>query len=42
MSAQPAALGRPIKGPSALGGDFRRFVHLTRTLAVSDFRLRFF
>jgi ABC-2 type transport system permease protein len=35
-------LGRPIRGPSALGGDFRRFLHLTRTLAVSDFKLRFF
>ena len=41
MSAQPAA-GRPIRGPSALDGDFRRFLHLTRTLAVADFRLRFF
>jgi ABC-2 type transport system permease protein len=41
VSAQPA-LGRPIRGPSAIDGNFRRFVHLTRTLAVSDFRLRFF
>jgi ABC-2 type transport system permease protein len=41
VSAQPA-LGRPIRGPSALDGDLRRFLHLTRTLAVSDFRLRFF
>jgi len=41
VSAQPA-LGRPIRGPSALGGEFGRFVHLTRTLAVSDFKLRFF
>ena len=41
MSAQPA-LGRPIRGPSALGGDLGRFVHLTRTLAISDFKLRFF
>jgi ABC-2 type transport system permease protein len=41
VSAHPA-LGRPIRGPSALDGDFRRFLHLTRTLAVSDFRLRFF
>ena len=41
MSAQPA-LGRPIRGPSALDGDLRRFAHLTWTLAVSDFRLRFF
>src|SRR4051812_1877376 len=37
-----SGLGKPIRGPSALGGDFRRFVHLTRTLAVSDFKLRFF
>jgi ABC-2 type transport system permease protein len=47
MSAAPdridvSELGRPIRGPSALGGDFRRFAHLTRTLAVSDFKLRFF
>jgi ABC-2 type transport system permease protein len=46
MSSYPtelkAQLGRPIKGPSALGGDWRRFLHLTRTLAVSDFKLRFF
>jgi ABC-2 type transport system permease protein len=47
MSAAPeridvSGLGRPIRGPSALGGDFQRFVHLTRTLAVSDFKLRFF
>ena len=42
MSAQPGTLGRPIRGPSAIDGDLRRFAHLTRTLAVSDFRLRFF
>jgi ABC-2 type transport system permease protein len=35
-------LGRPIAGPTATGSDFRRFVHLTRTLAVTDFKLRFF
>jgi len=29
-------------GPSALGGSFRRFVDLTLTLAVVDFKLRFF
>jgi ABC-2 type transport system permease protein len=35
--------GRKIKGPSALGdGDTRRFLNLTRTLAVTDFKLRFF
>ena len=30
------------KGPSALGDDLRRFVALTYTLAVTDFKLRFF
>jgi ABC-2 type transport system permease protein len=29
-------------GPSALGDDLRRFVNLTLTLAVTDFRLRYF
>jgi len=33
---------RPIRGPSALGGDWRRFVSLTWTLAVLEFRLKFF
>jgi len=45
VSAAPLVtegLGRPIKGPSALGSDFRRFRQLTWTLAVTDFRLRFF
>jgi ABC-2 type transport system permease protein len=37
-----AALGRPIKGPSALGSDFRRMLHLSVTLAVMEFKLRFF
>jgi ABC-2 type transport system permease protein len=38
-----AALGRPIKGPSALGSDgARRFAQLTWALAVTDFKLRFF
>jgi ABC-2 type transport system permease protein len=35
-------LGRPIKGPSAVGGDLRRLLHLTFTLAVMEFKLRFF
>ncbi len=35
-------LGQPIKGPSALGSDPRRLWHLARTMAVSDFKLRFF
>lgn len=33
---------RPVTGPSALGGDLRRLVLLTRTLAVTEFKLRFF
>ncbi len=33
---------RRIRGPSALGGDARRFLELTRTLAVTDFKLKFF
>jgi ABC-2 type transport system permease protein len=40
--ADNAAYGRRIRGPSALGGDMRRFLHLTWTLAVTDFKLRFF
>jgi ABC-2 type transport system permease protein len=33
---------KPIRGPSALGGDARRFLTLTWTLAVTEFRLKFF
>ena len=42
MSTAGAALGRPIKGPSALGGDVRRLLQLSLTLAVIEFKLRFF
>jgi len=44
MSVQtaPVPLGRPIRGPSALGGSFRRFANLTWTLAYLDFKLKFF
>jgi ABC-2 type transport system permease protein len=35
-------LGRPVQGPTALGSDLRRFWHLTSTLAVTEFKLRFF
>lgn len=35
-------LGKQITGPSALAGDPRRFFLLTRTLAVTEFKLRFF
>lgn len=40
----PAELppAREISGPSALAGSLSRFVHLTWTLAVQDFKLRFF
>ncbi len=34
--------GRQIKGPSAVGEDPARFWHLTRSLAVTNFKLRFF
>ena len=40
MSAQPVVPA--YRGPSALGGDLRRFVSMTFTLAVTDFKLRFF
>ena len=42
MNAAEASLGRQIKGPSAVGSDWRRFWHLTRALAVTEFKLRFF
>ena len=31
-----------VRGPSALSGDGRRFLHLTVTLAYNDWKLRFF
>jgi ABC-2 type transport system permease protein len=39
MSAVP---GVPITGPSALGGSPRRFLYLAVTLAVTEFKLRFY
>ena len=45
MIAAPVQLPpelKPIRGPSALGGDPRRFWALTWTLAVTEFRLKFF
>jgi ABC-2 type transport system permease protein len=36
------SLSAPARGPSAMGGDFRRFWSLTYTLAATDFKLRFF
>jgi ABC-2 type transport system permease protein len=32
----------PITGPSALGGSRRRFLYLAATLAITEFKLRFF
>jgi ABC-2 type transport system permease protein len=34
--------GGVVTGPSALGGDRRRFFHLSWTLATTEFKLRFF
>ena len=45
VSAQAPAygsLGRPIRGPRALTGDWRRFWHLTFNIAVMQWKLRFF
>lgn len=42
LPADTAMLGRPIKGPSALGSDPRRLWHLTWTLARTEFKLAFF
>ena len=36
------SLGRPINGPEALTGDWRRFWHLTFNLARTEWKLRFF
>ncbi|HYM67691.1 MAG TPA: hypothetical protein VEW68_10395, partial [Patescibacteria group bacterium] len=40
--AELEGLGRPIKGPSALGSDPRRLWHLTWALAKTEFKLAFF
>jgi ABC-2 type transport system permease protein len=37
-----APQGRLVTGPSALSDDWRRFLLLTRTIAVMEFKLRFF
>jgi ABC-2 type transport system permease protein len=41
-AAEAGRLGRPMRGPSALGADPGRLFHLTVTLAVLEFKLRFF
>ena len=45
MSAEPVRPVAPayeVTGPSAFTGDFRRFLALTRILAVTEWKLRFF
>jgi ABC-2 type transport system permease protein len=45
MSAPGHTLAAPptrIVGPSALGGSWKRFAYLSLTLALTDFKLRFF
>jgi ABC-2 type transport system permease protein len=37
-----APLAEEIRGPSAYGGGWRRFVHLTWLLAITEFRLAYF
>jgi ABC-2 type transport system permease protein len=42
-SLQPVVgVGEPIRGPRALTDDWRRFWHLTFTIARNEFKLRFF
>ena len=36
------SLGRPIHGPGALTGDWRRFWHLTFNIAVMQWKVRFY
>jgi len=36
------SLGRPISGPGALTGDWRRFWHLTFNIAVMQWKVRFY
>jgi ABC-2 type transport system permease protein len=36
------SLGRPIHGPGALSGDWRRFWHLTFNIAVMQWKVRFY
>src|SRR3954451_8306241 len=38
----PAPVAARIVGPSALGGSWRRLLYLSLTLALTDFKLRFF
>jgi ABC-2 type transport system permease protein len=38
----PERRGARIRGPAAIGVDVRRFVNLTRTIAATEFKLRFY
>jgi ABC-2 type transport system permease protein len=40
--AAPPPPAYEVSGPTAFTGDFRRFLHLTRILAVTEWKLRFF
>jgi ABC-2 type transport system permease protein len=39
---KPPLRGKRIPGPAAIGVDWNRFANLTRTLALTEFKLRFF
>jgi ABC-2 type transport system permease protein len=41
-AASELAPAQRVRGPSALSGDRRRFLHLTLSLAFNDWKLRFF
>ena len=41
-TVEAGRLGRPIRGPSALGSDPSRLLQLSVTLATLEFKLRFF
>ena len=40
-TVEAGRLGRPIRGPSALGSDPSRLLQLSVTLATLEFKLRF-
>lgn len=42
IDAVPTPKATVMRGPSAISGDPRRFLHLTWTLAAQEFKLRFF
>jgi len=42
LDTRPPLELREIEGPTALGGSLRRFAYLTGTIAVTEFKLRFY